>query len=344
MPAAAMQPEQTPRITRRHEVVARILREYRLRTGGRGVRDADRRCVVACSGGADSSALAIALATMTPRPVVAHIVHDLRPEAEALADRDGTRALAKRLGCAYREEMVRVRALPGNAEANARRVREAALARIAQDERVRFVATGHQADDALETLLMRLARGAGPEGLGGVRATRRLSAGLTLVRPMLVVTRADAQRLCADAGWSWREDATNADLSRLRAAIRAEVVPALERVAPGAGRRVARSAGLFDDAARVLEDRAAAVPTTADGQGVAADRAALRAEPAAVVGVWLRLHTGRVAGAGADRRGSMAAVVRAVRGDGAEPRVFLLRGAQVRVTARQVRVGPREDA
>ena len=225
--------------------------------------------LVACSGGADSSALVLALASAGARGVVAHIVHDLRPRRVAHADRDAARRLAERVGWPFVTASVRVKALPGNAEANARRARYQALARLAAKRSLRFIATAHHADDQIETVLMRLLRGAGPSKLAGIRERRGLS-GAILIRPMLCISRAQARAICSAAGWKWREDATNADRTRLRARLRAEVVPRLRRIRPDVGERVCTLAAQSIQldrlvAARVRRVLAMAVPAPSSG-------------------------------------------------------------------------------
>jgi tRNA(Ile)-lysidine synthetase-like protein len=199
--------------------------------------DPDRRTLIACSGGADSAALAICLASASAGArrslVLGHVLHDLRPAAPALDDRDRTRELADRLGVSFLEREVRVGAQPGNAEANARKARYAALVDMASEAHCSFIATAHHADDQLETVLMRLVRGSGLRGLAGVYASRRVGAGITLVRPMLVATRADSVRICSLARYVPATDATNDDTTRLRAALRARVLPVLRELNPG---------------------------------------------------------------------------------------------------------------
>ncbi|MEX2219907.1 MAG: tRNA lysidine(34) synthetase TilS [Phycisphaerales bacterium] len=330
--------------------VRSVVAEWRRLTGGRGVADPDRRTLVACSGGGDSSGLVLALAAGVSRPgerlVIGHIVHDLRPEAEALADRDSAEALAGRLGVPFTSGRIAVRGLRGNAEGNARRARYAALAGLAEEHGCRFVATAHHAGDQLETVLMGLLRGAGPRGLGGVAARRRGHAGgPAVIRPALGVTRDALRALCRAAGWAWREDATNADVSRLRAAVRARVSPALESLRPGAAARVARSAALLKDAAAVVDDRVRALLAEASGAGtprLAWERGRLRGERGIVVGGLVRAAAARLRGGrGRDRLGGrvLEPVVRAVRSRSTEPKVFVLSGVEVRVDAHRVEIG-----
>ncbi len=228
-----------PRISKRHPVAASIIASWRRLTGGRLVPDDDRRTLISASGGADSTALALALAPTGRLAGLAHIVHDMRPRAEALADRDAVRELAESLGIPFFEARVRVTLAKGNIEAAARRLRYAALERIARRERIVVIATGHHADDQLETILMRLMRGTGVRGLRGVSPRRRLASGAVLIRPCLTVTRADCEALCECAGVGWCTDGTNADTRLTRAALRARVLPVLRELWPGGSTRAA---------------------------------------------------------------------------------------------------------
>lgn len=294
--------------------------------------------LIACSGGADSIALALALRSATGRLAIGHVVHELRTRGEELADRDRVRALAARLGVPFFEDEIAPPAR-GNMEANARRLRYGALTAIAVKAGAVFVATGHHADDQLESVTLALVRGAGPAGLSGVAPRRALARGVALVRPMLGVTRAEAQGVCRAAGVEWSEDRTNADARRARAKIRGEIGPRLEALRPGAAGRAARSADLLRDAAGLVRDRAREV----FGETAAWPRARLRTERAIVVGEGVRAAITR-AGAGADRLSARVTdpIVRAIRDRSTEPREFIVGSGAgritVRVTAREVSV------
>ncbi|MGQ0627149.1 MAG: tRNA lysidine(34) synthetase TilS [Phycisphaerales bacterium] len=268
----------------RHHTVAVVAAGWRTLTAGSGAS-----VLVACSGGADSSALAIAFAALTRDVVIAHVLHDLRPVAECEADCAATAALAAGLGLPFASARVAIAALPGNAEANARRARYAALRELAVRSGCSFVATAHHSADQLETLIMRLIRGSGPGGLRGIVARRplgaspfpqvdysvsaegsragparqplALSAPITLIRPMLRVSPEAARDLCRESGWTWQEDATNADTTRTRAALRATVLPPLLKIAPRAAERAVESAAMFANLERMLA--AAAAPAWA---------------------------------------------------------------------------------
>ena len=238
--------------------VRTIVRSWRCLTGGKPVRDIQRRTLIACSAGADSSALAIAIAAASRDVVLGHVVHDMREESVSHADAAAAADLADRLGVPFVRCAIAMATLPGNLEHNARVGRYRALARLALAQECPFVATGHHADDQLETMLMRLIRGGSLKALAGVRE-RRPCHGVTLLRPMLGVTRADCERICTIAGWRWAVDATNDDRTRTRARLRADVLPVLRGLRPAAALRAASLAARVESAALGIEDLAAEV-------------------------------------------------------------------------------------
>lgn len=319
---------------RRDASVRAILRRWRALTADLPTR----RTLAACSGGADSCALVAAIACRTPEHlVIAHVVHDLRPRDEALADRDFVRELAGELRAPFVEASVSVPGR-GNAEAHARGLRYAQLLRLAIETGCAAVATGHHAEDQLETMLLALLRGAGPEALAGMRERRPLGEGVRLVRPMLRVTREDSRRVCALASIAWREDRTNTDTTRARAAVRHEVLPLLERIRPGAAVRAGDASDLLRGVAGVLDERVRA----AFGEAHEWARADLRALPPVVVGEGLRRAFARTAGDQRKDRLSRRVVggaVEFIRSDSGESRVFQWPGGvRVEVDAKRVRV------
>jgi len=311
---------------------------------------AGQRTLLACSGGADSSALALALASAGTELVVGHVVHDLRVPAEALADRDAAKALARRLGLPFVEASIAVRARPGNAENNARRHRYAALVGLARAHSCPFVATGHHADDQMETVLMRLLRGAGPRGLGGMARRRALAragpgsgADVWLLRPMLALSRPQAQRICTACGVAWRVDRTNLDTSRLRAAIRHELAPAMRRIAPAASRHFAVAAELMAQAAELCREEALAVLARADRapHEIRWARGLLRTHREVVLGDLLALAAFELRGErGADRltHAAVLPALRAMRDARTQPREFEFGGVRVLVDAHRVAI------
>jgi tRNA(Ile)-lysidine synthase len=215
--------------------------------------------LVACSGGADSLALAAAAAFVAPklgRPVgLVTVDHGLQPgSAERAA---AVAAWAAKAGFVPAES-VRVDVTgPGGPEAAARTARYAALAAAARRHGAPVILLGHTRDDQAETVLLALARGAGPRGLSGMPAVRDLD-GVRLVRPLLTVSRAQTRAACAVAGIEPWEDPHNTDPAYARARVRRAALPALvEALGPAVLDNLARTATLLAADATALDALAA---------------------------------------------------------------------------------------
>jgi tRNA(Ile)-lysidine synthase len=120
-----------------------------------------------------------------------------------------------------------------------RKERYKALAARARRGRFSAVATGHQLDDQAETVLLHLLRGTSLEGLGGIPVRRPLAAGIELIRPLLPLTREEVRLYLKRHGLQSREDASNRDPKFTRNWVRREVLPLLEKRAPGVKERLA---------------------------------------------------------------------------------------------------------
>jgi tRNA(Ile)-lysidine synthase len=250
--------------------------------------------VVALSAGPDSTALASALAELAPvhglHLSAGHVDHGLRG-AESAADAVAARRLAERLGidCA----VVVAPVAPGpNLEARARAARHRALVGLARERGAACIALAHTEDDQVETVLLRLLRGAGRRGLGGMARRRG-----RLWRPLLAATRADVRRYLAERSLAFRLDRTNAELRHARNRVRRLVVPLLAReFNPRLGRALATLATRLRDEDAYLDQVAGARldgHRRGDGLGTAAAD-----EPPAIarrlVRAWLESVTGRV--------------------------------------------------
>ncbi len=292
------------------------------------------KTVVACSGGADSVALLLALRSVTRDLVVAWIRHPMRPVEVVATEGERVRVLADALGLDFETDSVALEG--GNVEARAREARYEALASIARETDAAWVATGHHADDQLESMIMGLLRGAGPAGLAGAAPRRTLAPGVTLIRPLLGISRTDAERLCADAGWVPCEDTTNADRSRLRAALRHGPLRELATIRPDGPRRAARSAALMWELSELVEEAGAALV----GDAVTWNRSYLRSAREVVVAAGLRQAAARLLdGRGRDGLGGrqLDPVIRAIKDHVTDPRVFeWTLGLRVRVTVSRV--------
>ncbi|HEU5434749.1 MAG TPA: tRNA lysidine(34) synthetase TilS, partial [Thermomicrobiales bacterium] len=263
------------------------------------------RLVVGFSGGADSLALALALGRIAGRAavqiVLAHIDHRQRSSSGEEAER--ARALAAGLNLAFAtrhipEQIIQRHVGVGREEA-LRRERYRLLATIANEQAADALALAHHADDQAETILLHLLRGAGGRGAAAMAEwTERpvpwwpeTSADpMTIVvwRPFLTEPRAALRDYVSRSGLDPIEDPTNDDPLFRRNAIRRDVLPLLERIAPGAGAALARHATLAaaDDAALAAFAAAALARASDSAGGVRV--APLRLEPAVVRGRALR--------------------------------------------------------
>ncbi len=191
---------------------------------------AAERVLVAVSSGADSMALLCWLHELKRDFVVGHVnhaLHELRP-GECQADEDFVRARCDELGVSFRAAEVDLPRQNGHVnESVARDARYLALAQLARDNGCARVATAHTATDGLETALLNLMRGGGPQGWLGAPPSRVLTREITLVRPLYKETRARAREFLRLRAWNWREDASNRDPVFARNRVRAEVLPLL---------------------------------------------------------------------------------------------------------------------
>jgi len=206
------------------------------------------RVVVAVSGGADSMALLSALHALSSdlhcELAVAHLDHGLRPSSAA--DARFVEEQAASLGLPVMSERCDVRseaaARRQGIEEAARGVRRAFLARVAAEWGAARIALGHTADDQAETVLFRLARGTGWDGLCGMAPVSG-----PIIRPLLFLTRGEVRQFAADQGIPWREDETNSDVSFARNRIRERVLPELAAINSDVVRTVARFADIAGD-------------------------------------------------------------------------------------------------
>jgi len=192
-----------------------------VRSAVRRVLPAEGLALVACSGGADSLALAAAARFVGRQVGLVTVDHGLQQGS-------GRRALdvagwARACGFSPVEiATVDVAGLPGGPEAAARTARYAALTEVAGRVGAEVVLLGHTRDDQAETVLLALARGSGPRGLAGMPARKGI-----FVRPLLDVGRAETRKACAALGLAPWEDPHNSDAAYARARVRAEALPAL---------------------------------------------------------------------------------------------------------------------
>jgi tRNA(Ile)-lysidine synthase len=243
-------------------------------------RSAPAPLLVAVSGGADSTALLIGLHHLSRglglRLHAAHLHHGLRG-AEADADLGFVRTLCGHLGvpltAARWDTRARLRRRGLSGQAGLRTLRREFLLATARRAGTCAIVTAHTADDQLETMLMRLARGAGLSGAPGMRPVTRTGDGpgtrMLWLKPLLGATRAEIEADLVRAGQPWREDRSNRDPRYARSRVRHEAIPALARaLLPGLdpvrgrallARRAAQAASGTLVASRALENLAGRV-------------------------------------------------------------------------------------
>ena len=269
-----------------------------------GLLPAGSRVAVALSGGADSVALLYLLREIAEEEAfqvagVAHLNHLLRG-ADADADERFCRECASKLDLPIDVERIDVAALAPTLQASIEHAAHVAryefYERAATRLNATHVAVAHTKDDQAETFLLRLLRGAGPRGLGGMHPR----AGV-VVRPLIETSRAAVRAFVAEGRLEFREDASNHDLAIPRNRIRHELLPLVERsYAPGIVDALDRAAAIAREDAEYLDGAAgdaAARLISRTRAGVELDADALLREPPAMARRVIRLAQRSVAGA-----------------------------------------------
>jgi tRNA(Ile)-lysidine synthase len=212
-----------------------------------GLLSADTPLVAMLSGGRDSVCLLdLAVRLLGPAAVTAiHVNYGLRDDSDA--DEAHCAELCAGLGVELEIERPRRPEGPGNLQSWARDTRYAAAARLAVAEGA-LVATGHTADDQVETILYRLASSPSRRALLGMKSRDG-----SLVRPLLGFIREQTTAYCEERKLEWRDDPTNAEGGYARNRIRHGLASALAEVHPAAARNVLRTAQLLRDEAELLD-------------------------------------------------------------------------------------------
>ena len=253
------------------------------------------RVLTALSGGRDSMALLTALEELAEdrklTVLAAHYDHGLRGE-ESRRDRDFVRDWCEGRGVPLTigegDVAAEAKRTRRGVEETARTMRYAFLEKTAEAVGADCIATAHNADDNVETVLLHLVRGTGLDGLTGIPPRRG-----KLVRPLLALSRRDIDGYLARRGVPWVEDSTNAQTDYARNRLRQEVLPVLRSLNPGlSGTLAANLVHLRADRDYLYAQAAPAVSRAEFGDGtVSLPAAALTGlpRPAAVRAVKLLL-------------------------------------------------------
>ena len=240
--------------------VLQFIREHRLVSS-------QHELLVAVSGGPDSVCLLHILAKLQEelgiRLHVAHLNHQLRG-VDAEADAEYVADLARQLGIPATIEKRDVKAYQAqqriSLEEAAREVRYTFLAQVAKSIGTNQVAVGHTADDHIETILMHLIRGTGTRGLRGLQPSSRWQSSgnsLTIIRPLLPLSRQETADYCRHHQLMPRTDASNLSLSPLRNRIRHQLLPLLRSYNPRVAEALLRTARIAGDDLAFLDSESA---------------------------------------------------------------------------------------
>ncbi|MBP1325782.1 tRNA(Ile)-lysidine synthase [Leucobacter exalbidus] len=251
--------------------------------------------LVALSGGADSLALALAVAYEAPncgvRAGAVVVDHGLQQGSAEVADAAAAQARAAGLDPVL-VERVRVGQAPGGPEAQAREARYAAFAGAAELHGAAAILTAHTRGDQAEQVLLGLARGSGLRSLAGIPRQRALANGTQMRRPFLAsdpaIDRETTEAACLDQAATFWRDPHNTDPRYARVRVRDRVLPVLEtELGPGVAAALARTADLAREDADALDEIAEQltrrVVTAGDSRDAQVAVAALAGEPAAIV-------------------------------------------------------------
>lgn len=226
------------------------------------------RLLVAVSAGVDSMVLLEILHRLAPRHhwilVVGHLNHRLRARSSD-ADERLVRDTARHLGWRCVTARANVRQFAArkkiSMEMAARELRHRFLARAAGRCGAKWIATAHHADDQVELFFLRLLRGAGTQGLGGMKWSTPSPATpeVQIVRPLLNIPKSELARYARSEGVAFREDATNRSTDILRNRIRHELLPLLaRRFQPALAKVILRQMKMIRDEAEAQDEAASA--------------------------------------------------------------------------------------
>jgi len=200
-----------------------------------------RRLLVAYSGGMDSSTLLTVLAESGICPLhVVHVVHNLRPAQELATERQVILARCRELSLPLTIATVRAGAIKKlsrrkkiGIEAAAREIRYGILERCALRLGIDAICTAHNADDQLETLLSRFLSSSSIDGLVGIQPIRTIGSGISLLRPLLSVSRSSIEHYAEYRNLTFSTDSSNLSLDFRRNRIRHRIIPLLNKEFPG---------------------------------------------------------------------------------------------------------------
>ena len=269
--------------------------------------------VVAVSGGADSMSLLLAIDDLRKRKkldlriVAAHFDHKIRPDSNADLEFVADFARSHGLEMSHGEWK---REAGGNLEQNARNARYDFLKSTAASVNSGYVLTAHTMNDQAETFLMNLIRGAGPDGLSGMKPKRQITTemaddepflpfadpGITVVRPLLRwAKRRDTENLCLEHDIDFRRDPMNEDLNFRRIWVRKVLIPMMEEANPKIVESLCRTAELMKGEHPPIAEP---LPETGSSLDLKHIRSLDKSDLFPILRDWLKLNRGSLRGIG----------------------------------------------
>ena len=208
--------------------------------------EASEPILVGFSGGSDSTALLHMLSIYAKQNnatvYAAHVNHGIRGD-EADRDESFCRSLAERLGVRFSSVRINVpeiaKASGESIESAARRERYEYFDRLMQENNIRILATAHNADDNLETIIFNVTRGSALSGICGIPDRRACKHGI-VVRPILGMEKSEIVEYCRSNSLNFVTDSTNTDTDYTRNRIRAQIIPVLRQINSGAVKNATR--------------------------------------------------------------------------------------------------------
>lgn len=233
---------------------AKVLQELQ-----KTIKKCRRKVILGHSGGPDSVFLHHLLNQITPRVVVAHVNHQVRPR-EAELDENFVHNLAGKFENDFESLHVDIPKLSKKKkqgiEETGRIVRYMFFEDLAEEYKAKFIITAHHADDNLETILMNLTRGASLQGLSGMERLQPLNKKVSLYRPLLSITKKEIIAYLKLKNIRFRIDKTNANKNYTRNFIRHEIIPKLETLNPNISKAVAKNAENLFSANEIITKKA----------------------------------------------------------------------------------------
>ncbi|MEW5757872.1 MAG: tRNA lysidine(34) synthetase TilS [Candidatus Omnitrophota bacterium] len=223
-----------------------------------GLINKNDRILIGVSGGPDSVCLLYLLNSIKKKfnlyLHIAHLDHGLRKDSHS--DRLFVEQLVKKLNLPCATEKIQVKKIARKSlEETAREIRYDFFFKIAKKKLITKIAVGHNLDDQAETVLMRIIRGSGIEGMSAISPKKQIN-GFTIIRPLIETMRYDIEKYLKQKRIAPRQDYTNKDAKFLRNRIRKNLLPILEQYNPNIKKNLSNLAQILSQDFDYLNNQA----------------------------------------------------------------------------------------